>query len=87
MPNIILLKIRIRKKYKRALLKNASLLFLHQVKYRLVNFTAHFLFSKKKKKTGKILLFTNKVLNNNICSCHKIFEKCEYYKRKLEDMQ
>jgi len=87
MPEIKLLKIKIKKKYKRALLKHAFILFLHQIRYKFLNFTAHFLFSKKKKKTGKFLLFTNKILNNNICSCHKVFEKCEYYKRKLEDMQ
>ena len=87
----MLLRIKVRKKYKRALLKNASLLFLHQLKYKFINFTAHFLFSKKaieiNKKAGKFLLFTNKILNNNICSCQKTFDKCEYYKNKLEDWQ
>ena len=93
------LKIRIKKKYKRALLKNALLLFLYQIKYNFVNFTANLLFSKKVSKVsknsknsnenisaypGKFLLLTNKILNNTICACHKIFEKCEYYRKKLE---
>ena len=82
-------RIKIRKtkrKYKNALVKYALLLFLYQIKYKFIHFTANIIYSKRKnmRKTGKFLLFTNKVLNNNICACQKIFEKFEDYKKKIE---
>jgi len=77
---------RIRKQYKNALVKYALLLFLYQLKYRFVNCAAVIFFSKRKniKNKGRFLLFTNKVLNDNICACQITFEKCEDYKRKIE---
>lgn len=80
------IRIRIKKKYKNALVKYAFLLFLYQVKYRFINYAANIFFSKRKKINNKdrFLLFTNRVLNNNICACQITFEKCEDYKRKIE---
>lgn len=87
MPDNTRLKtLKIRKKYKNALLKCALLLFIYQLKYNFAALAANILFSKRKniKKFGKFLLFTNKTLNNNICACQLTFDKCEDYKRKIE---
>ena len=78
------LRFKVRKKYKQKFLKHSFLLFLYQIKYNILSFTAHIFFSNKKEgKTTVPLLFTNKILNKNICKCQMIFEKCEYYKEKI----
>ena len=82
----IQMHLKIKKKYKNALVKHAFLLLIYQIKYKLIHFTANVFFANRKNihKTGRFLLFTNKILNNNICACQIIFEKCEDYKRKIE---
>ena len=80
------IRMRIKKKYKNALVKYAFLLFLYQIKYRFINYAASVFFSKRKNivNKGRFLRLTNKVLNDNICACQLTFEKCEDYKRKIE---
>jgi len=78
--------LKIKKKYEKSFLRTALVLCLYQIKYRILSGFADFVFSGKKQKTTKFLKFANKAVNKNICKCHMMAEKCEYYKKKIESL-
>jgi len=78
--------IKIKKKYEKSFLRIALLLCLYQIKYRILNGAANFIFSGRKQKTTKFLRLANKSLNKNICKCQIMAERCEYYKQKIENL-
>ena len=75
-----------RKKYKKSFLITALILCLYQIKYRILSTLADFIFSGKKQKPTKFLRFANKAVNKNICKCHKMAEKCEYYIEEINKL-
>ncbi|MCL1858927.1 MAG: hypothetical protein FWF92_06800 [Oscillospiraceae bacterium] len=76
--------LKIKKKYEKSFLKTAFVLCLYQIKFRISSGLADFFFSGKKQKTTRFLRLANKAVNKNICKCHIMAEKCEYYKNKIE---
>ena len=69
--------------YKKLFIKNALKLFFSGVSFRSINFLAALFFSRAKKR-GRILIFTDRLLNKKICECRRLHEKCEYFRNKLE---
>ena len=69
--------------YKKLFISNSFKLFLSSASFRFINFLAVLFFSRAKKPT-KMLIFTNRLLNQKICECHKLHGKCEYFKNKLK---
>jgi len=78
--------LKIKKKYAKSFLRTALILCLYQIKYRIISGIADFFFSGKKQKTTKLLRIANKAVNKNICKCHKMAEKCEYYREKIKSL-
>ena len=81
-PDKMLLKIK--KKYEKSFLITALLLCLYQIQYRIKSAISDFLFSGQNQKTTISLRLANKSINKTICKCHRMAEKCEYYKEKIE---
>jgi len=79
--------LQIKKEYQYSFLKTALLLCLYQIKYNILSGIADFIFSGEDQKTTKFLRRVNKSLNKNLCKCQAAFEKCEYYRQKIEKIR
>jgi len=70
--------------YKKLYKKNALKLIFASGVLVFIGFFAQLFFSRARS-SSQALVFTNRILNKKICECQILHEKCEYFKRELEN--
>ena len=69
--------------YRKLFLRYALKLFLSGVSLKFINFFTHLFFSRAKKHT-RLLIYSNRLLNQELCKCQKLHAKCRYLEKKLK---